>query len=225
MKGKFIVIEGLDGAGKSTQVELLTQHFDKQNIAYKFIHFPMMNQGIYGTLVAEFLRGEFGSIEQVHPKLVALLFANDRLEHIHTINQWLKDGYTVLADRYVNSNIAFQCAKLKKESEKQGLRDWILDFEFNTNNLPKPDHYLFLNVPFNAIVKSLSEERVGADRDYLDGNIDIHEASIDFQKLVYTEYLQMISDQDDFTAIDCSDGNGEFLNRNLIHNKIWNFVN
>ena len=169
MKGKFIVIEGLDGAGKSTQVDLLKQYFEKKDIPFQFVHFPKMNAGVYGTLVAEFLRGEFGSLENVHPKLVALLFANDRLEHIHTINQWLADGFVVLADRYVNSNIAFQCAKLTDEQEKQKLRDWILDFEFKTNLLPQPDYNLFLDVPFDAIIRSLSKDRVGDDRDYLDG--------------------------------------------------------
>ena len=116
MQGKFFVIEGLDGCGKSTQLELLKNLCDQQGVAYKYIHFPMLNQGVYGTLIAEFLRGEFGTLEQVHPKLVALLFAGDRMEHINTIKEWLAEGYCVLADRYVYSNIAFQCAKLHRSS-------------------------------------------------------------------------------------------------------------
>ena len=92
MKGKFIVIEGLDGCGKSTQVRLLQQKLEADGTAHRFIHFPMLNQGVYGNLTAEFLRGEFGSLEEVHPKLVALLFANDRLEHkASSGNGWTKD--------------------------------------------------------------------------------------------------------------------------------------
>ena len=130
MKGKFIVIEGLDGCGKSTQVRLLQQKLEADGTAHRFIHFPMLNQGVYGNLTAEFLRGEFGSLEEVHPKLVALLFANDRLEHIGIIREWLDKGYCVLADRYVYSNVAFQCAKLKAEEntadvEKIGMTDAV----------------------------------------------------------------------------------------------------
>ena len=99
MKGKFWVIEGLDGCGKTTQMECLKQALEKRNIPYKYIHFPMLNKGVYGELVAEFLRGEYGTVEGVHPKLVALLFANDRMEHISTIIDWLEEGYYVIADR------------------------------------------------------------------------------------------------------------------------------
>ena len=161
MRGKFIVIEGLDGCGKSTQVSLLQQRLQQEGIAYRFIHFPMLNQGVYGTLIAEFLRGEFGTLEEVHPKLVALLFANDRLEHVRKIREWLDEGCCVLADRYVASNIAFQCAKLKNEQEKTDLKNWILDFEFTHNRLPRPDKTFFLNVPISFIRKSLTNARTG----------------------------------------------------------------
>src|SRR5699024_2021121 len=100
MNGKIITIEGLDGAGKSTQITLLTERLQKLGVPHKFIHFPMLNQGVYGALIAEFLRGEYGGLEKVHPKLVALLFAEDRNEHQHKINQWLKEGNLVILDRY-----------------------------------------------------------------------------------------------------------------------------
>jgi len=220
MQGKFYVIEGLDGCGKSTQLELLKGLCNKQEVAYKFIHFPMLNQGVYGTLIAEFLRGEFGTLEQVHPKLVALLFAGDRMEHIGTINKWLEEGYCVLADRYVYSNIAFQCAKLTDEEEKAQLKAWILDYEFNINRLPRPDKSFFLNVPFSHVEKSLSNARTGNDRDYLNGKQDIHEASLNFQRGVYNEYCKLLTEQDDLLQIDCFDSNGNFLPKEEIHQKI-----
>ena len=211
MKGKLIVIEGLDGAGKSTQIELLKTYYSQLGFEHKFIHFPMLNQGIYGTLIAEFLRGEYGSLDEVHPKLVALLFANDRKEHIHLINGWLDAGYMVLADRYVNSNIAFQCAKCHTEEEKQQLKEWILDFEYNTHQLPPAVASFFLDVPFSAVINSLNKNRTGSDRDYLDGKQDIHEASIDFQRQVYAEYKKMVVEQEKLYRIDCSDADGQFL--------------
>lgn len=220
MKGRFWVIEGLDGCGKSTQLELLKEKLDRKGITHKYIHFPMLNQGIYGTLVAEFLRGEYGPVEAVHPKLVALLFANDRMEHIATINRWLDEGYDVLADRYVYSNIAFQCAKLKDEEEKKRLKEWILDFEFNTNRLPRPDRCFFLNVPFEAVQRSLTTKREGDDRNYLNGKEDIHEQSLELQRNVYAEYLGLVKEQPDFCCIECAGSDGSFLSREAIHERI-----
>lgn len=220
MKGKFIVIEGLDGCGKSTQVRLLQERLEAARVPHRFIHFPMLNQGVYGSLVAEFLRGEFGTLEEVHPKLVALLFANDRLEHIGTIRGWLEEGCCVLADRYVYSNIAFQCAKLKTEEEKRRLKDWILDYEFGHNALPRPDRTLLLDVPFSFTEKSLSTRRTGGDRDYLNGKEDIHEQSIGFQKDVRAMYLRLLEEEAGFEKVDCADAQGNLMSISEIHGLI-----
>jgi dTMP kinase len=220
MAGKLIVIEGLDGSGKSTQIELLKSKFSAKGIQYQYIHFPMLNKGVYGELIAEFLRGEYGSVKEVSPKLVALLFANDRKEHIHRIIDWLNKGCFVLADRYVNSNIAFQCAKIEDKSEKEKLKKWILEFEYNYNQLPLPFLSFFLDVPFDFITQSLSGVRKGDERDYLKGKQDIHEESFSLQKNVYAEYKQMLQEQDHFIRIDCSGENKEMSNPEYINELI-----
>ncbi|MCQ2208889.1 MAG: dTMP kinase [Paludibacteraceae bacterium] len=224
MKGKFIVIEGVDGCGKSTQLSLMTQAYEKMGVQCKYIHFPMLNQGLYGTMVAEFLRGEYGSIEQVHPKLVALLFANDRMEHIETIKNWLNEGFVVLADRYVYSNIAYQGAKLKTSEEKKSLKQWILQYEFEYNQLPVPDCSFFLNVPFEFVQKTLEANRTGAERDYLNGKQDIHEQSMDFQKQVYDEYMKLLAEQPQFINIECFNQQGQFLPKETIHQMMMNYL-
>ena len=225
MKGKFIVIEGLDGCGKSTQLSLMADAFQNKGVDCKYIHFPMLNQGIYGTVVAEFLRGEYGSIEQVHPKLVALLFANDRMEHIQTIKNWLNEGCCVFADRYVYSNIAYQCAKLQDAKDKLSLRNWILEYEYQHNQLPQPDCSFFLNVPLSLVQKTLTENRTGEDRDYLNGKKDIHESSMNFQKAVYDEYMILLSEQSQFVNIECFDENNNFLPKEVIHQKMMSYLN
>lgn len=217
MKGKIITIEGLDGSGKSTQIKHLREKLKELGIPNQFIHFPMLNQGAYGTLIAEFLRGEFGSLEEVHPKLVALLFAEDRNEHQAKLKQWLKEGQIIILDRYVKSNIAFQCAKIEEEKKKEELKNWILDFEFSINRLPQPEVSFFLDVPLTAISTSLKKNREGEDRSYLQGKEDIHEASMDFQKHVLEEYCKLLEEIPSFYRIPCADNQNKWLPATSIH--------
>ena len=221
MKGTIITIEGLDGSGKSTQIDLLIERLNQTGIQHKFIHFPVLNEGAYGKLIAEFLRGEFGSLEQVHPKLVALLFAEDRNEHKALLQQWLAEGYLIIMDRYVNSNIAFQCAKTESPSDKAALKNWILDFEFGHNALPKPDLSFFLNVPFRHIEASLTSARTGDDRAYLNGKTDIHEDSLSLQRNVYQEYLNLLNEQENFHEIACFGQDDSWLSAHEIHESIF----
>lgn len=152
----LIVLEGLDGAGKSTQVRMLREYLESVCPKVEYIHFPRYDAPVYGELISRFLRGDFGSIESVHPQLVALLFAEDRHGAAPAIKKALEDGSTVLLDRYVYSNIAYQCAKLRSPREAESLRQWILDTEYGQFNLPRPDLNLFLDVPISFVERSLS---------------------------------------------------------------------
>lgn len=104
----FIVLEGLDGAGKSTQIALLRDFFARQGVESAYIHFPRFDAPVYGELIARFLRGEFGSAGQVDPYLVALLFAGDRADAAPQIREWIAAGKAVILDRYVFSNVGYQ---------------------------------------------------------------------------------------------------------------------
>ena len=118
----LIVLEGLDGAGKSTQVRKLREYLGQKCPKLEYIHFPRYEAPVYGGLISRFLRGEFGPIDHVHPQLVALLFAEDRHGAAPQIREALNNGSTVLLDRYVYSNIAYQCAKLPNANEAEAER-------------------------------------------------------------------------------------------------------
>jgi dTMP kinase len=221
---KFIVMEGLDGAGKSTQIELLKNYLDRRNIEYRYIHFPQTdypaNSPVYGDMVANFLKGEYGDIKQVNPYLVALLYAGDRYNAGARIREWLEAGYFVLLDRYVYSNMAFQGAKFSRPEEKQELRRWIEHLEYEYHRIPKPVLSIFLRMPFDFVRRKLADTRKGTDRTYLDGKDDIHESSLEFQEKVEKEYLQLVEENNDFHLINCFDGSGKTLSPGEIHQKV-----
>ena len=216
----LIVLEGLDGAGKSTQVKRLREYLTQRCGLLEYIHFPRYEAPVYGDLITRFLKGEFGSIEVVHPQLVALLFAEDRHGAAPAMRQALKEGKTVLLDRYVYSNIAYQCAKLKDVQERGKLRDWIFNTEYGNFELPQPDLNLFLDVPIGFVEQSLTHQREGQDRNYLAGAQDIHEASIAFQQAVRDMYVAETARDPKFRRIDCSGAQGEMLPPDAIFDKV-----
>ena len=204
----FIVLEGLDGAGKSTQIRMLRQLFADRGVESEYVHFPRFDSPVYGQLIARFLRGEFGGVQEVDPYLVALIFAGDRADAAPQIRQWLAEGKAVVLDRYGYSNVGFQCAKLPAGEERDRLADWIVNLEFGHNALPRPDLSLFLDVPFAFTERKLSEAREGDDRDYLQGGQDIHEASLQLQQDVRSVYLASAAKDPSLRVVDCSDASG-----------------
>lgn len=218
--GKFIVIEGLDGSGKSTQLTLLDTYLTSRDVSFRHVHFPRLDSAPFGKMIAEYLRGDFGSIDQVHPKLVALLFAGDRYDFAGTIREWLAEGHLVIADRYVNSNIAFQCAKYADAASKAALKEWIHEIEYGYFNIPKPDLSFFLDVPVAQAAHAITADDTRSTRSYLDGASDIHEADSDFQSRVYREYLELVDDENSLYAITCTDTQGTRLPPQDIHDTI-----
>ena len=215
----FIVLEGLDGAGKSTQIKKIKELLESAGKQVEMLHFPRFDSPFFGELIARFLRGEFGSAAEVDPYLVALLYAGDRKDAAVMINSWLEEGKYVIAERYVCSNIADQCAKIDCSEKRSELSKWILDLEFDYNAIPKPDLNLFLDVPFKFTRDKLTSQRQGDDRDYLKGAEDIHEASLTLQERVREVYIEQARNEL-LAIVDCSDNDGNMLNPEAIFEKI-----
>ena len=216
----LIVIEGLDGSGKSTQVARLREYLEQRCGSVDYIHFPRYDAPVYGPLIGKFLRGGFGSIDEVHPQIVALLFAEDRHGASEGIRETLSGGGTVLLDRYVYSNVAYQCAKLSDPEEKEALMRWIIDTEFGDFGIPKPDLNIFLDVPIDFVRDRLSASREGGDREYLEGESDIHEADILFQQKVRSIYGSLAAGDSSFRRVDCSSASGRMLPPDVIFQKV-----
>jgi len=205
---KLFVIEGVDGSGKSTQLKLLSEYLISKGYNCEFLHFPRTDSPYFGELIARFLRGEFGSHNEVDPYLVAMLYAGDRRDASDKIRGWLEKKKIVLLDRYTYSNIAYQCAKTDDLISQEKLMKWILALEFDHFAIPKPDLNVFLDVPVSFTEKKLLSNRSGNDRNYLKGSRDIHEESLNFQKKVRDIYLKVARSDDHLVVVDCRDRRG-----------------
>ncbi|HNR43238.1 MAG TPA: dTMP kinase [Bacteroidales bacterium] len=221
---KLFVIEGLDGSGKSTQLSLLREFFTRKGYASEYLHFPRTDSPFFGELISRFLRGEFGSLAQVDPYLVAMLFAGDRMDASGKIKAWLGSGKAVFLDRYTYSNIAYQCAKLDDENDREKLMNWILSLEFGHFAIPRPGLNIFLDVPGSFTKQNLLPGRPGHGRKYLNGGNDIHEGSLRFQEKVRDIYIKIAERDETMIVLNCSDNNGEILSPGIISERIIKLI-
>lgn len=217
----FIVLEGLDGAGKSTQVRRLRAWLESEGHRVESLHFPRYDAPFFGELITRFLRGDFGSADAVDPYLAALLFACDRADAAPRLRGWLSEGRTVLLDRYVWSNVAYQCAKFRgTEEECRRLARWILALEYEHYGMPRPDVSFFLDAPLGFVADRLAGERAGEDRAYLDGGSDIHETSLELQRRVRSLYREAAQIGAGPVCVECGDGAGGMADADTVFARI-----
>src|SRR6476469_11165305 len=123
-EGKLIVLEGLDGSGKSVQFALLSEYLLKNDFPFMTVDFPDYQGSFFGRLVGRYLDGEFGDVYEVDPYVSSLLYAGDRLASQAKLSGWLEEGRIVLANRYVGSNMAYHSAKLPAE-QRPAFIAWL----------------------------------------------------------------------------------------------------
>ena len=189
-KGKLIVFEGIDGSGKGTQTKKLFNFLKNKGIKTELFEFPFYSETFFGKEVGNYLNGEFGGLNEVHPKLSAMLYAGDRYEKRNELIEKLNQGYLIICDRYVPSNIAHQTAKYQNEREKENLKKWIEELEYGVYKLPKPDLIFFLNMNPDISDKLILNK---SKRDYTDKKKDLHENDNSYLKNVYNTFCEMVS--------------------------------
>lgn len=171
-RGKLIVLEGIDGSGKHTQLEMLARAMQERGIPYATIDFPQYD-GFFGKMIAHYLNGEFGSLKNVDAHFSALLFAGDRLENKKHLESLLDEGKFVLADRYIASNLAHQAARVPSSRQRQ-FQAWLKRLEYEIYRLPTEDLVIYLKIPPARAQQLIQRKRA---RKYTRRRRDLQEAS------------------------------------------------
>jgi dTMP kinase len=224
----FIVFEGIDGCGKSTQSKLLIERLQKEGYKVAHIDFPQ-----YGaksaSLVEEYLNGKYGSSTEVGPYRASIFYACDRYDASFKIRRWLKEKRVVVSDRYVASNIGHQGGKIKDKKERKEFIKWLYNLEYNIFEIPKPDITFILKtspeLSFTLAPKITEEEKKKKRQIYLKSKIrDIHEKDLKHLSNALNSYLETAKEfPKDFTVIECIK-NKELLSPEIIHQEIWKIV-
>jgi dTMP kinase len=217
-RGKLIVIDGNDGSGKTTQLSLLKSYLKKSKVAVRTFDFPQY-ETFHGKMVGRFLNGDLGRLNDISPYLATYPYALDRMAVAPQIKQALKEGYTVLCNRYVTSNMGHMSARFDSKNERKTYVDWDRLLEYNKLGIPKEDFVVYLFVP-KQVTQKLMENKDRSGRKYLRGKQkDIMEEDSEAVKRTERSFKEL-TERFKWTKIECVDKKGNMLTREEIHSKI-----
>ncbi|MBP3705808.1 MAG: deoxynucleoside kinase [Clostridia bacterium] len=197
--GKLIVIEGLDGCGKSTQLSLLPKALKECGIDCKSVSFPDYESDS-SALVKMYLAGEFGkTADDVNAYAASVFYSVDRYaSYKKNWGEYYDGGGVIVSGRYTTSNAVHQTCKLAEEQWKPFL-DWLYDLEYEKIAIPKPDKVIFLDMPIEVSQKLLSVR--------YDGNADkkdIHESDIKYLEKC-RKAAKFTAEYSGWSVIDCAE--------------------
>jgi len=219
--GVFIVIEGTDGSGKTTQFKMLVSALRRTGRKVSTLDFPQYGQ-MSAYFIEQYLNGHYGDSRQVSPYLASLFYALDRYSTKSQLVDWLKQGRVVIANRFTLSNAAHQGGKIKSGSTRRKYWQWLFNFEFNILGLPRPDITILLRLPAKQAQKLVMNKiprrylKKGAKR-------DIHESDLKHLKAAERQYL-ILAKMVQARTIECVE-QGRLLTPGEIHRKVWSKVN
>ncbi|MDQ7009419.1 MAG: thymidylate kinase [Candidatus Gracilibacteria bacterium] len=197
----FIVIDGIDGSGKGTQVALLEKNLLKLGKKVKILDYPRYGEKS-AFAVEKYLNGEYG--KEVTAKQASIFYAIDRFDDSFEIKKDLENYDYIISNRYVSANMIHQAGKILEEKEREEFLDWLYDLEYNIFKINKPDLTIFLNVsPEMSQKLVLMKEK----REYLKGDkkMDIHEEDKEHLINAHTSAMSVVEKFNDWTKIDCEE--------------------
>src|SRR5579862_8314082 len=218
-RGKLIVIEGIDGAGKRTQADLLGRALEGRSLPVAHFSFPRYDSS-FGQLIARFLNGEFGKLDAIDAHLSALLYAGDRFEAKAELEAALASGKLVIADRYTGSNLAHQTARVATEGRAEFVA-WLERLEYGIYGLPAEDLVIYLRLAASE-AQQLVERK--AARAYTALKWDLQEADLEHLNQAALVYDRLAT-RPQWVTVECFDAPAGTLRLpNVIHGDVLSAV-
>lgn len=213
--GKIIVLEGLDGSGKSTQSKFLFDKFCSLKRHVKLISMPNYSSLSSGPIKMYLNKKISDNPFNINPFASSSFFAVDRfINYMCDWNQfYYSKEYTIICDRYSTSNMIYQLAKINKNKWNSFI-DWICDYEYNKLEIPHPDVVIYLRVPLNISQHLIELRSVPSD---------LHESNMDFLKLC-SQAADYSAKKFGWVVIECSENGKNIDPLEVISSKIENIL-
>lgn len=214
----LVAFEGIDGAGKRTQTELLCSRLEAEGRSVAILSFPRYGKTLMAHTIAEYLNGRFGDLNATPPEFAALLYAGDRLESRELLLEKLSAHDVVLVDRYVASNAAYQAAKLEEDRRKLFLR-WLDRLDYGVYGLPQADATVYLDVPVDLSSRMVAMKD---PRDYTSSAADLHERNAAYMERCRQVYVSLLEAQyrSRWLRVGCTGPDGELRSKAAIHQAV-----
>jgi dTMP kinase len=216
----LIAIEGIDGAGKGTQARQLVERLNGLGVKATGLQFPRYSETTFGGAIGDFLNGRFGSLDQVHPQLAAVLYAGDRFESRQVLQNAADQNDVVILDRFTGSNLAHQSAKLEGQ-ERLELIKWIDHIEHVVFGLPRPHLNVLIDISPNWSRELVSRK---GERDYTSEEADIQESNLPYLERVRACYLTIAAQRDDWQVVESLDERRELRTISDINQEILELI-
>jgi dTMP kinase len=187
------------------------------------IDFPDYYNNFFGKFIGHCLTEQYYNFIKVHPKIASVLYAADRFETKDKIVDWIKQGYVVIANRYVSANQIHQGGKIKNAKKRADFIKWLDEMEYKVFKIPRPDVVFYLRVPMNFILKLIKERNKKVSRAYAGKRKDIVEGNIPYLTNSNKTALWLSKTQKNYKKIDCVSGEG-MRTREDIHDEIYKKV-
>ncbi len=162
-RGKLIVLDGIDGAGKATQTQLLKKTLEENGYQVAMADFPQYGKPSAAPLEA-YLNGAYGA--DLNAYAASTFYAIDRFAASTEIRQWLDAGTIVISNRYVSANAGHQGGKIDDKFERLKFYKWLDHLEYAVFGIPKPDLTVILHITAKQ-AQTLIGQKSGGNRQYI----------------------------------------------------------
>lgn len=216
-KGLLIVIDGIDGSGKSVQAQLLCEKMVAEGHTVVTPTFPRYDHES-SYFIRSMLKGEYRKLGDLGAYTTSTFYSFDRMDAAYELREEIRKGKILISNRYTSSNVGHQGGRIKDAKERKAYYAWLDHFEYEQLHIPRPDVVLYLHVPVPVSMDLVHKRSIENGQPK-----DIYEEDQDHLEKAYESYREAASLFSYWDTIECMDGE-RLMSPEEIHEVIWERV-